>query len=263
MPVPVYLNHFYLTLVPESYKAVKESSWLKQDFAPFEERTTARNDTSYTGIYFYGRNTYFEFFEAGAASGRLRGDSAVAFGVEETGALANMRKILPMQNTVTRRTPTGEPAWFHMGASFLGAPGTRFRTWVMEYHRDFLAQWYPELDPKDVSSLVRRNVLDRYVQKIGQSAMRDRALLKDVTSIEIALDEATRKVFVAMLQGFGYEVQGSTVKGPDISIRLIALNGSDPGIRKVTFSLQHGVTAHKVFGSSELDLKGREAVWTF
>ena len=30
-----------------------------------ERRTTVRADTSYTALYFYGTNTYFEFFDAG------------------------------------------------------------------------------------------------------------------------------------------------------------------------------------------------------
>ena len=70
---PVYLNHFFLTLDSQTYKEINESSILKDEFAAFEQRTTVRADMTYTGIYFYGTRTYFEFFEAGKNSGRAEG----------------------------------------------------------------------------------------------------------------------------------------------------------------------------------------------
>ncbi|HKS43122.1 MAG TPA: DUF5829 family protein, partial [Blastocatellia bacterium] len=87
---PVYLNHFFLTLDPQTYKEIWDSPFLKDEFATFEQRTTVRADMTYTGIYFYGRRTYFEFFEAGTASGRAEGAS----GIEAPGASDQLKERL-------------------------------------------------------------------------------------------------------------------------------------------------------------------------
>ena len=84
--VPVYLNHFYVTVDPATYASIISSDFLRTRFAPFELRTTVRTDSTYTGAYFYGRNTYFEFFDSGKEH-RVPGDSALAFGVELPGGL--------------------------------------------------------------------------------------------------------------------------------------------------------------------------------
>src|SRR5262249_46010053 len=51
--VLLLLNHFFVVTDPGTYSAMRSSSFPSQEFAPFEQRTTARNDTTYTGIYFY------------------------------------------------------------------------------------------------------------------------------------------------------------------------------------------------------------------
>src|SRR5262245_28226860 len=90
----VPLNHFFLTVDADTYKAIESSEFLRNEFAPFEQRTTVRKDTTYTGSYFYGQNTYFEFFEVGRSIGRLVGSSAIAFGVETPGASPGLRQKL-------------------------------------------------------------------------------------------------------------------------------------------------------------------------
>src|SRR5437867_5997339 len=87
LPFPVALNHFYLTLDSDTYAAIESSEFLQGEFAPFERRTTVRTDKTYTGIYFYGIHTYFEFFDATKSPGSKVGDSGVAFGVEQSDAL--------------------------------------------------------------------------------------------------------------------------------------------------------------------------------
>src|SRR5918998_6248173 len=63
---PVFLNHFFVVVDSATYKDVERSAFLRQEFAVTERRTTVRNDVSYTALYFYGVNTYFEFFDASA-----------------------------------------------------------------------------------------------------------------------------------------------------------------------------------------------------
>src|SRR5438045_1439540 len=77
LPFPVALNHFYLTLDSATFRELQNSPFLRKEFAPCEERTTVRKDTTYTGLYFYGINTYFEFFDVAQEKSRKPGDSAI------------------------------------------------------------------------------------------------------------------------------------------------------------------------------------------
>ncbi len=61
--MPVFLNHFFTVLDLETYQAIEASEFMTREFAPNEYRKTVRGDLSYAGIYFYGLNTYFEFFD--------------------------------------------------------------------------------------------------------------------------------------------------------------------------------------------------------
>ena len=86
----MFLNHFFVVVDPATYAAARSSPFMTRDFAPFEARTTVRNDMTYTGIYWYGRHTYFELFEPGSQG--PEGASGVALGVEEQGASAAVRR---------------------------------------------------------------------------------------------------------------------------------------------------------------------------
>ena len=60
---PVFLNHLYTVLDTATYKAIEADPFWRTQFAPSERRTTVRTDETYTGLYFYGVNTYFEIFD--------------------------------------------------------------------------------------------------------------------------------------------------------------------------------------------------------
>ena len=77
---PVYLNHVYRVLDTETFRAADASEYLRSEFAPFERRTTKSGDDSWTGLYFYGESTYFEFLAADPKRDRPVGQSGVAFG---------------------------------------------------------------------------------------------------------------------------------------------------------------------------------------
>lgn len=242
-PPPVYLNHFYVVVDAASYRALQESAFARDEWAPFEQRTTARNDQTYTGAYWYGRHTYYEVFEPDA-QGPV-GSSGLALGVEGVGqsqaVLARWNESLggASSGSVTRRTETAEPAWFDMTYAN-AAPGT-LRIWLMEYAQDFLAGWYPQLTP--ARGITRAEVLDRYVAKIGRSAAREQALLRDVTGLVMALEANERDTLVKHLRPLGWRVRhkrGATlIAGPEgVELRVVEPTGEQRGIVEATFSLQ-------------------------
>lgn len=239
---PAFLNHFFVVVDAASYRAMLESPYLTGAFAPFEKRTTVRNDRTYTGIYWYGRRTYFEAFEPDA-QGPV-GTSGIAFGVDGAGESAAVKATWATSlggaetQPVTRKTETAEPVWFHMTFAKME---WGLRVWLMEYDQGFLARWYPDLTA--ARGITRPEVLDRYVARIGRSAQRETASLKDVTGLEIALEAADRDILAKHLVPLGWrtrEEEGVLVLlGPEgVELRVVKASPERRGILEVTFSVQ-------------------------
>jgi len=241
-PPAVFLNHFFVVVDAASYRAMQESAFLTGAFAPFEKRTTARNDQTYTGIYWYGRRTYFEAFEP--ESQGPQGASGLALGVEGVGESAGVKaawaeafggaETVP----VTRKTESAEPVWFQM--TFAKA-ASGLRVWLMEYDREFLARWYPDLTT--ARGVTRAEALDRYVARIGRAAERESAVLKDVTGLVFALDPADRVSLRKQLEAVGWSAREErddlVLRGPEgVSLRVVAASADRRGILEATFSVQ-------------------------
>ncbi len=161
---------------------------------------------------------------------------------------------------VTRKTDTDEVPWFEMTYA-REIPGPR--VFLMEYHRDFLARWYPGLTP--ARSIGRADVLDRYVARPGRAGARDSALLEDVTDLTVALAPQSREALSAQLRAAGWtaRAQGTSLAahGPEsVSLRLVEAGTEPPGIVEVGFSLRRSAPAatHRL-GTAELRLEGRTA----
>ncbi len=270
-PPSVLFNHFFVVTDAATYTEAQTSRFFTKEFAPFEKRTTVRNDQTYTGIYFYGRRTYFELFEPGAQG--PTGTSGLAFGVETPDGSAAVKARWAEAaggaegGPVTRRTDTEEVPWFEMTFAKGGRPAPTtaavLSVWLMEYDRDFLARWYPDLTP--ARSITRADVLDRYVGRIGQAARRANFLMKDVVSLTLALPGEDRDALAAQLRAVGYssrdEKEAIVLAGPDVRLRVVpAPEGAPRGIRDVEFSLQSRVprAQHRV-GSAVLTVEADRA----
>jgi len=253
-----------------TYREAQASTFMTRDFAPFEKRTTVRNDTTYTGIYFYGRHSYFELFDPGAQG--PEGSSGLAFGVETPGASAEVKALWAKAaggadgGPVTRRTEAAEVPWFEMTYPQGGRPGTAnapvLRLWLMEYASDFLARWYPELTA--ARSISRADVLDRYVARIGEASRRDAFLMKDVTTLTLALPAEDRERLRAPLRAVGYAVReekGTTVcTGPDVRLRIVPPTGAARGVVEVEFSLQsRAAPVKRRLGNAVMTVEGDRA----
>jgi hypothetical protein len=254
-----------------TYAEAQASRFFTKEFAPFEKRTTVRNDQTYTGIYFYGRRTYFELFEPGAQG--PTGTSGLAFGVETPDGSAAVKARWAEAlggaggGPVTRRTDTDEVPWFEMTFAQGGRPepttAAVLRVWLMEYHRDFLARWYPDLTP--ARSITRADVLDRYAARIGQAARRATFLMKDVLSLTVALPDGERDFLAAQLRAVGYSSRDDkdalVLAGPDVRLRVVAApEGAPRGVREVEFSLQSRVPrAQHRAGSAVLTVEADRA----
>ena len=250
----IYLNHFFVTIDAESYKAIESSPFLRDEFAPFEQRTTVRQDITYTGSYFYGEHTYFEFFEVGKSLGREMGAGGLAFGVEALGASPRVQARLKAAldspvavMPITRRVNDHDVNWFYMTTV---PPTQLLQTWVMEYRDSFLQDWYAELRPA-TRGITRAEILERYAAKIGEGDKRRQKLLEDVVEITFALPDAERGQLVKVCEAFGYRVvnapSGSRCEGPQVAFNLATPTGTARGITAVKFSLRHEKQGEKLY----------------
>jgi hypothetical protein len=274
---PIYLNHFFLTVDAETLNAIKASSFLKDEFATYEERTTVRTDTTYTAIYFYGTRTYFEFFEEGQGFGTTSGAGGIASGIEARGGSDRLKQRLeamlnqrPLKLTITRKVGDKDVPWFYsMGGSF-GDRDVLLTTWMMEYHGDFLNNWYGELSPTS-RGITRAEILERYTAKLGDNERRKQKYLDDVIEMHLALDDKVRSQFVKEREAYGYRVttgQGQTVcEGPGIKYIVAARTASSVGITAIKLSLRRAKTGEQVYRFGKRSVlrfnDDRTATWSF
>jgi hypothetical protein len=240
LPAPIPLNHLYLVLDSATYKAIEQSPFLRKEFAVTEQRTTTRTDMSYTGLYFYGTNTYFEFFDAShTAVGKLS-DSGVAFGVDQAGAMDAIKtnlsaKLSVGESPITRGFQEKQVPWFYMAVPRNATADSGFRFWLMEYHPRFLSEWNAQSDGKN-QGVSRRRILERYAAVLKETPANP--YFKDVVALTIAVNKQTEQDLIDLCKLWGYRgrVKGITtiLEGDDIELRLIPQTAALRGVQEIT-----------------------------
>lgn len=264
------LNHFYATVDAQTYAAIKASSFLRDQFAPFEQRTTVRNDSTYSGLYLYGTRVYFEFFEAGKGE-RKTGDAGFALGIENAGGSAVLRakwqRLRPSLTTMITRQLDGQPLdWFLM-TSFEESRAVSavdgLRVFSMQYAPEFAKRW----NPSGRSSILQRDILAAYCERLKLSRLRQSAMLNDVDRIEISGPAEGHRVRAQQLEAAGWKVESSAdiilCTGPNASV-LLRTTPQIIGITAIHFSLrqQPRPTTLKLGNTTLQILPNRRALWT-
>jgi len=268
--IKVPLNHFYMVVDSETYRAIEADDFLRKEFAVSEKRTTVRTDITYTGTYFYGTNTYFEFFDEGSDAKQKFGKSGLAFGTDQSGQLEALVKNISSEfsmlpQPVTREFNKKQVDWFYMAVpKNLALSGFSF--WLMEYHPNFLSSWNSMGEGKD-TGVARKDILKRYADVLKGTPQ---PFLKDVVGLTIALNEKTKADLIKLCQQLGYRLRKdgkkTTLEGFDFKLNLISESESVKGITEITMRVERkpaGKTEFR-FGKSVLkfDNKGF-AIWAF
>ncbi len=266
---PVLLNHFYATVDSRTYAAIEASEFLKTHFAPFEKRTTVRNDSTYSGLYFYGDQTYFEFFEENQGD-RKPGDAGVALGIETAGGSEALREawnqLRPSIITTVTRQLEGKPAdWFRM-TSFEETRAQSavegLRLFSMEYVAGFAARWYPQ----GGESISQRAILNAYCEKLGLGRVRAESWLANVEQLEISSPRESVDVRVQQLTMAGWKValMNGRVSATGPNARVIFTHSARPiGVTRITFKLKGQPKPQQIsIGATRLEITPRQAIWT-
>ena len=266
----VLLNHFYLVLDSPTYKAIEEDAFLRTQFAFNEKRTTTNAEMTYTGLYFYGINTYFEFFDIGNSPKDQVGDSAIAFGVDQPGAIKILHDKLgssvePNLKSVTRLYRGKHIPWFFMATSTSLPYESGLSSWLMEYQPEFLGNWNPQ--PKATNrGITRKEILQRYSEVLTPV---DGPHLEDVVGLTVAADADAANSLIDFCLQLGYQVerkQGDhvVVNGPDFVLRLIPATKNVRGIREIKMRTRTLPQSEEhPLGQSTLKFAGSCAIWSF
>ena len=236
----IYLNHVYLTLDSTTYSSIRNSDFLKEQFATVKTKTVrASSNTSWTGTYINGKNTYIEFFDQGGVENK--GYSGIGYGIEIENGIDSLYKYftgLGMKNITKGLMPykieDREIPWFYsFGFYSEDSTATSFlSTWLMEYHYEYMKYLLPDIEPESIN--ITREL---YNHKRYQNDL----LLKDIIEIELALNEFDHNKLVEELKNYGYHIEqrGELLigNGPDIKIILRAKLENKSGIYRIKFSL--------------------------
>ena len=208
----VYLNHLLIFLDAETYRSIGASGFLNEHFACSEERTThdQATDMSWTGRYYYGRETYFEFMDPDRTSWAPR--DALAFGIEQEGGSEELAGRLEraLKRDITRfkrkrRYRDQDIPWFWT-VDIPRKDDARLISWVMEYDPGFLDRWAPDLPPgmprAGTDRIARSGFLTRYRSAIGDD-LPDR-LFRDITSVTVTLPPDEADLLEVELAVYGY-----------------------------------------------------------
>ncbi len=208
----VYLNHLLVFVDRDTYRALSASGFLNEHFACSEERTTHDQATgmSWTGRYYYGRQTYFEFMNPEKTSWAPR--DGLAFGIETEGGSEDLARRLKQAAEVevrryrrNRRYQDQDIPWF-WSVEVPRADDARLISWVMEYDPGFLGQWAPGLPPgmpgAGTPGIARSRFLTRYRSAIGDDLAT--RLFRDIKSVTVTLPPDEADLLEAELEIFGY-----------------------------------------------------------
>jgi|GEM_PF-2033375 len=218
----VYLNHLLVFVDWDTYRALSASGFLNEHFACSEERTTHDQATgmSWTGRYYYGRQTYFEFMDPEKTSWAPR--DGLAFGIESEGGSEELARWLKQATEVevrryrrNRRYQDQDIPWF-WSVEIPRAEDARLTSWVMEYDPGFLGRWAPDLPPgmpgAGAPGIARSRFLTRYRSAIGDD-LHDR-LFRDITSVTVTLPPDEADLLEAELEIFGYAQEEAGHEAP-------------------------------------------------
>ncbi len=274
MTEPLRLNHLYRVVDRETFEAARESSWLREVFAPSELRTTNRPDWSYTGLYWYGTTTYLELFEAGA-QGPV-GTSGIAFGVETPGASAAVagawrealgraehRVVVRPRDADADSAAGPESApWFHIAHA---DPDRRdgLHLWAMEYHADFLAAWRGTAT--EARGITRREVLERYARVSGGPLS---PLLDDIVGVRLALTPGAKGFLQRHVRGLDATSRDagevSYIEGDGITIGVAPASADRQGVQDIVCRLRRPGGRETIgIGRSTIQVDGTRLVWKF
>ena len=266
---PVFINHFLRVLDADTYQAIADSEFLRDELCALQLNSASDGKTNLGGADLFGEKVYLEFFPEDPSVRRLAGQSGIAFGVEQPGGADYLfnQIVFQINTNVKHRLRTrvlegGETPWFYETSLDYQEPVPLLVTWIMEYHPDYLPARYPGLAAGE-GGITR----ERYLARSYDSSR----LFKGVSEAVFALGHVEAERLIEELTVYGWGVERDKLEtrcqGPETLIRIVPLNEQTRGLVSLSLELNRvyeGPSSHPFGGRSRLTF-GEDATarWEF
>jgi hypothetical protein len=259
---PVYFNHVTIFIPAAAYDALRQSSFLRNEFSGFQEHTVQRDGGkwSYTGIFIFGQHTYLEFFKAGADQPRygttIAGQVVFNMWIDDRAQLPRFKERLAAEQLATllidttrdeQNRPTYDTVVSKGGLAGDFGPGMRVDTHLKGYYPDGITR---EKRLEDVFLAQRQ--------------------LNDITGFTLTVDEAERNRLIKQFRAYSYDLRADggkqVVSGPGITFTLVAAKSHEPRTLTIDFSTNRATTSeqtYKLDDGGEIRIQGSTGKWAF
>jgi hypothetical protein len=256
----VYFNHITIFLSPETYAAILQSPFLRDEFSAFQEKAVQRDGGawSYTGIFIWGQHTYLELFKAGPfphLGTTVPGQVVFNMWIDDRNLLPLFRDRLAAE-TGSRlhidiaRNSQNQPSYDMVksegGPASDFGPGLRVDTEIKGYY------------PDGITREKRSGYLPaRY--------------LYDVTGFTLTTNEAERNRLIREFRAYSYDIgtaegEKQIVSGPGITFALVLTKPGAPRTLTIDFSMNNTRTTEQMYkftDGAQLKIQGSTAQWVF
>ena len=263
---PVYFNHITIFLSPETYAALLQSPFLRDEFSAFSEHTVHRDGGawSYTGIFISGQHTYLELFKAGpgmhfgsATITTTPGQIVFNMWIDNRALLPLFRDRLAAETGSRLHVDVGRNAQNQPMYDLVvseGGPASEFGP-DMRIDTE-IKGYYPD-------GITREKRLERaYIPARS---------MHDVTSFTLTTNENERSRLIHQFRAYSYDIgvagaEKQIVSGPEITFALVLTKPGLPRTLVIDFSTNNTSTTQQTFkftDASQLRIQGGTAQWVF
>ncbi len=259
---PVYFNHVTIFIPAAAYDALRQSSFLRNEFSEFQEHTVQRDGGkwSYTGIYIFGQHTYFEFFKAGEDQPHfgttIAGQVVFNMWIDDRAQLPRFKDRLAAEQRATllidttrdaQNQPTYDTVVSRGGPAGDFGPGMHVDTHLKGYYPDGITR-----------------------EKRLEGRFLPQRQLHDITGFTLTVDESERNRLIKQFHAYSYNIRADgakqVVSGPGIAFTLLAAKSHEPRTLTIDFSFNRKATSEETFnldGGGEIRIQGGVGRWAF
>jgi hypothetical protein len=259
---PIYFNHVTIFVPPAAYDALRQSSFLRDQFSAFQEQTVQRDGGkwSYTGIYLFGQHTFFEFFKAGNEQPRfgtsIPGQLVFNMWIDDRTQLQLFQERLAAEQHVDLTITTTRNAQNQPSFDKVVSKDAPFGSFGPGMHVDTsLKGYYPD-------GITREKRL--------QDVFLAQRQLQDITGITLTVDETERDRLIKQFRAYSYNLHTEGTKqvatGPGITFTLLTAKAHEPRTLSVAFSVTKTTTGEQTYNlgdAGEIRLHGDTGNWAF
>jgi len=199
----VNFNHFYLVIDSADLVAIKNSDFIKNEFAAMQTKTTkADSAATWTGTYLFGLDNYFEIFDSSGV-GEPTGTGGIGFSVDGIGEIQQLDTILSKKYKIETRVREKQfddkkVPWstlLNIDDSVFNMQ-THIYWWVMEYKPEYYDYNHWKYTN---NQLTRTTYLSQY------EAERKNKIFKRFTGITLKTTGEEKNMLTGFLLNCGYK----------------------------------------------------------